>query len=92
MSEALSASPSPRRGRNCSSDGSVALRHRPRAQLLVALGVEQVLVQRGRLEDLALLGGRGLEQPRVDLGQRLGDRQARRRVRSISAESFSTSR
>ena len=52
-----------------------ALRDGPRAQLLVALGVEQVLVERGRLEDLALLGGGGLQQPRVDLRQRLGDRQ-----------------
>jgi hypothetical protein len=45
-----------------------ARRDRPRAQPLVALGVEQVLVERRRLEDLALLGGRGLQQPRVDLG------------------------
>ena len=51
-----------------------ALRDRPRAQLLVALGVEQVLVERRRLEDLALLRGRRLQQPRVDLRQRVGDR------------------
>ena len=76
MSDALSTSPSPRRGRNCSSDGSVRWRDRPLAQLLVALRVEQVVVERRGLEDLALLGGGGLQQARVDLGQRLGDRQA----------------
>jgi hypothetical protein len=36
-----------------------ARRHRPGAELLVALGVEQVFVERARLEDLALLGGGG---------------------------------
>ena len=71
MSVALSRSPSPRRGRKVSSDGSERCGDRPGAQLLVALRVEQVLVERARLEDLALLGGGRLEQPRVDLGQRV---------------------
>ena len=53
----------------------VARRDRARAQPLVALGVEQVVVQRRGLEDLALLGRRGLQQPQVDLRQRLLDRQ-----------------
>ena len=75
MSVALSTSPSPRRGRNGSSDGSSRAATARRAQLLVALGVEQVLVERRGLEDLALLGGRRLQQPRVDLRQRLGHRQ-----------------
>src|SRR5262249_30670548 len=49
-----------------------ALRDGPRAQLLVALRVEQVVVERRGLEDLALLGGRRLQQALVDLRQRLG--------------------
>ncbi len=60
-----------------------ARRHRPRAQLLVALGVEQVLVERARLEDLPLLGGRRLQQPRVDLGQRVLDRLRRRSLGAL---------
>ena len=39
----------------------------------VALGVQQVLVQRRGLEDLPLLGGDRLQDPRVDVVQRLGD-------------------
>src|SRR5204863_8974116 len=35
----------------------------------VALGIEQRIVQRRGLEDLALLGGRGLEDRRVDAGK-----------------------
>ena len=53
----------------------VARRHGPRPQPLVALGVEQVVVQRAGLEDLPLLGRRRLQQARVDLRQRLLDRQ-----------------
>ena len=75
MSVALSSSPSPRRGQERLQRRLVAPGHGPRPRLLVALGVEQVLVQRARLEDLALLGRRRLQQPRVDLRQRLLHRQ-----------------
>src|SRR3954469_14530466 len=44
-----------------------ARRDRLLAQPLVALGIEQVVVQRARLEDLPLLRGGRSEQPRVDL-------------------------
>ncbi len=73
MSVALSSSPSPRRGQERLQRRLRPRRHGPRAQLLVALGVEQVLVERAGLEDLPLLGGGRLQQPRVDLGQRVGD-------------------
>ena len=93
MSDAESISPSPRRGRKDSSDGSVRAATARGAQALVALGVEQVLVERRGLEDLALLGGRGLQQPRVDLGQRVGDRLAPPGpARSSSAASLISSR
>ena len=56
----------------------VARGHGARAQPLVALGVQQVVVQRRRQEDLALLGRGGLQQAHVDLGQRLLHRQLAR--------------
>src|SRR3954449_3459659 len=81
MSEALSSRPSPRVGRNGSSDGPargggaggagagggqerlerrlVAGGDRGGAGARVALGVEHHVVERARLEDLALLRGRG---------------------------------
>jgi hypothetical protein len=39
----------------------------------ITLGVQQVLVQRRGLKDLPLLGGDRLQNPRVDVEQRLGD-------------------
>ena len=39
----------------------------------VALGVEQVVVERRAGEDLALVGGHGLTDPHVDVAQRVGD-------------------
>ena len=53
--------------------GLVARGDRLRAPAGVALGVEQVVVERGGGEDLALLGGDRLQDPRVDVAQRLGD-------------------
>ena len=50
----------------------VASGDRLRAAPGVALGVEQVVVEHGRGEDLALLGRHRLEDPRVDVAQRLG--------------------
>ena len=58
--------PSPRVGRNASSDGSSA-RHRRGPAARVALGVEQIVVQRRGREDLPLLGRHRLEDPRVDV-------------------------
>ena len=64
---------------------------RLRAAARVALGVEQVVVQRRGLEDLPLLGGDRLQDPRVDVAQRLGDALARPAA-AISAASLSSSR
>ena len=76
MSEAESISPSPRRGRNDSSDGSVrAATARARSRSSRSASSRYSSSAR-RLEDLALLGGRRLQQPRVDLRQRVGDRHA----------------
>ena len=73
MSEADSTTPSPRLGRNGSSEGSSRAAIGLRAPAGVALGVEQVVVERRGGEDLPLLGGHGLEDARVDVAQRLGD-------------------
>ena len=80
MSEALSSRPSPRVGRNGSSDGSSRAAIGGRAGPGVALGVEEQVVERARLEHLALLGRRGAEDRGVDPRQRLPDRVALRAV------------
>src|SRR3954454_20832283 len=79
MSDADSISPSPRRGMNGSSDESepAAMGAAPRGAAgegrgpaaLVGLGIAQVVVERAGAEQLALLGGRLLEQQVVDLRQ-----------------------
>ena len=73
MSDADSTTPSPRRGRNASSDGSSRAAIAHRAPAGVALGVEEVVVERRGGEDLSLLGGDRLEDPGVDVAQGLGD-------------------
>ena len=55
MSDALSSRPSPRRGRKASSDGSPRRAIARGAAAHVALGAEHQLVERARLEHLALL-------------------------------------
>ena len=86
MSEALSTRPSPRRGqerlqRRLGARAATAAR----ALALVALGVEQELVERARLEDLALLGRRRLQQPRVDVARARRPRPGRAGARSSAA-------
>ena len=71
MSEAESASPPPRRGRNCSSEGS-----RRRGDLLaagaaLALLAEHVLVERRGLDRRPLLGRRDPAEELVDRRHRL---------------------
>ena len=61
MSEADSTTPSPRLGRNGSSEGSSRAAIACARRRVVALGVEQVVVERRGGEDLALLGGDRLE-------------------------------
>ena len=73
MSDALSSRPSPRRGRNDSSDGSARARDRGRPRARVALGAQHQLVERARLQHLALEHGRALEQHRVGVRERLVD-------------------
>ena len=76
MSEALSSSPSPRRGQEGLQRGLLAGGDGGRAGARVALGVEQHLVERAGLQDLALLGGGRAEQRGVDPRQRIGHRLA----------------
>ena len=80
MSEALSSSPSPRVGRKASSEGSSRAAMAAARAARVALGVEQHLVERAGLQDLALLGGGRAEQRGVDPRQRIGHRLAGRPV------------
>ena len=48
--------------------------HRRRPPPGISFGIQQVVVERGRGEDLALLGGHGLQDPRVHVAHRLGQR------------------
>src|SRR5439155_8245794 len=50
--------------------------HRRGTAALAALRVEQILVQRAGVEDLALLGGHRAAQTRVELGERVPHRLA----------------
>ena len=67
----------------------VARRHRLRPAPRIALGVEQIVVQRRRREDLALLGGHRLQDPRVHVAHRprpaTGPRAARSAPRASTA-------
>ena len=93
MSVADSITPSPRIGRKRSSDGSSRAAITLRAAAHVALGVEQVLVERRAREDLALVGGDRLLDPDVDVAQRVADAlPLLPSSRAISAASLSSSR
>ena len=72
MSEADSARPTPLRGRNGLSEGSSWRPGRRRAASPSCIGIgEQRLVQSGCLEYLSLRRGRGREQARVHVRQRV---------------------
>ena len=91
MSDADSASPAPRRGRNAIERRLGARGPRGGAGTVVALGVEQQLVERRRQQHLALHRRDRRGQPLVDRRERLGDRLAGAGARS-SAASLTSSR